>query len=371
MLNREIIIFGAGKTGEKFIYHHFEDIKVNCFWDNYKTGKILGYEILRPKAGGKCFIVVTSPCYIEIRRQLLQMGYQEFTDFIPYQIFKKRMAVVYGNCHMEVIRLYLERHREFASEYGFYPFPMIQQLKDIQWDFSSVLQHCDLFFHQSVRKNNIFGEEYSSESMFQYLPKSCETIALPNLYGMPKYLFPQLDMRAGSVGQFAPFFLDCNIALWIKEGKRLEEVKKYILGGGVYSHEEIKTMWTSFVEKLKEREKEWDIKISDYILSNQRKNKLFSDPNHISSKTACEIAGLVLKYMGYEGKPGCELSLMDDLEAIVYKDVKEALGLEFEEVYLRKYQIFNGISSYEMDEDEYIAQMYQYTRFCLTNGFYQ
>ncbi len=64
MDNREIVIFGAGKTGEKFIYQHFDDIKVNCFWDNYKTGKVLGYEILKPRAGKQCFIVVATLFYL-------------------------------------------------------------------------------------------------------------------------------------------------------------------------------------------------------------------------------------------------------------------------------------------------------------------
>ena len=369
--NREIIVFGAGKTGEQFIYSHFADIKICCFWDNQKTGELLGYQILKPQPGKQVFIIVASLSYLEIRRQLAQMGYHEFLDFIPYQIFGKKIAVAYGNCHMEVVKIYLERDKEFASNYGFYPLPMVQQMKNMPWDFGEVLHRCVLFFHQSIRRDNLYGEQYSSECMLQHLAESCTTISIPNLYGMPKYLFPQLDMNAGKVGAFHPFFIDRNIALWIKAGKRLEKIKSYILKGGAYSKSEIKKMWEDFQIKLFKREKEWDIKISDYILSHQSKLKLFSDPNHITSKTAHEISNRILEYMGYDRQIGCELPLMDDLEAIIYEDVREALELEFEETYLRKYQIFSGICIHEMDRDEYIEQMYQYIRFCLENGFYQ
>ena len=156
-MRREVIVFGAGKTGEQFIYSHFGDIKINCFWDNQKTGELLGYQILKPQSGKQIFIIVAAISYLEIRRQLTQMGYHEFTDFIPYQIFGKKMVVAYGNCHMEVVKVYLERNKEFASNYGFYPLPMVQQMKDMPWDFGNVLRRCVLFFHQSIRRDNLYG----------------------------------------------------------------------------------------------------------------------------------------------------------------------------------------------------------------------
>ena len=87
MISKEIIIFGAGAIGEKFIYQYFDKLHISYFWDNKKTGELLGYPIRRPQSLKNCFIIVTSVFYLEIRNQLIQMGYCEFTDFIPYQIF--------------------------------------------------------------------------------------------------------------------------------------------------------------------------------------------------------------------------------------------------------------------------------------------
>lgn len=367
MYDRKIVVFGAGKTGEKFVYQYYNKVNIRCFWDNKKEGELLGYQIRKPKALKEYFIVVTCACYMEIREQLMQMGYCEFTDFVPYQIFDKKMAIVYGNCHMGAIRQYLEGHKEFALKYGFYPFPAICEMQNLPKKYENVLQHCDLFLHQSIRKNNMYGEQFASEFLLSYICKTCDAISVPNLYGMPKYLFPQLDMKTQQLrpGSFSPYFLDKNIVLWLQKGKSVEEIKSYIIEGGVYTRAEIIDMWDSFVKKKNKRELEWDVKIFDYILLQQRKKKLFCDINHITSEMSREISHRVLQYMGYDENACIELPIMDDLETIIYADVKEALGLEFEEDDIRKWEKTRCFHKYKMDADAYITELCQYTRFCL------
>lgn len=233
MNSREYIIFGAGKTGERVVYQHYKDINISCFWDNTKTGELLGYPIEKPEVGRNAYIIVATMAYLGIREQLLQMGYCEFEDFIPYQIFGRKIAIAYGNCHLEAIKKYLERHRGFDSTYGFYPFPMIQIWKNSKENLMDVLRRCALFIHQSIRKDNGYGEKYASEYLLQHIPKTCEVIAVPNLYGLPKYLFPQLDyVKLTLHGNWYPFFVDGNMVEWIKEGKNLYDIKNYIIGGG-------------------------------------------------------------------------------------------------------------------------------------------
>lgn len=363
MKKENIIIFGAGNIGEQFAYEYFDKINICYFWDNNKTGELLGYPIQRPEFNKQHFIIVASKAYLEIREQLIHMGYNEFDDFIPFQIFKKKMAIVYGNCHIGTIGNYLERHTEFFSEYGFYPFPLIHTLKDMRFDYYSILQNCDLFLHQSIRRDNVYGVAYSSEEILKYVNKACRVISVPNLYGLPKYLFPQLNMQYdGPVGKAGSFFIDDNIVKWLEEGKMKDEIITYISSGGVYSKTEIVDMWEDFKLKLFEREKEWDIKISDYILSSQQDEKIFCDTNHITSRTAREIASRILDFMGYQKKINVELPAMDTLEAFVYQDVKDALGLEFEEKFIRKYT-WGGVFEHEMDLEEYVDRLCQYTRF--------
>ena len=344
MNTKKIIVFGAGKTGEKFVYQYFNKINIRCFWDNQKTGDFLGYEIEKPNYGKNYFIIVASSSYLEIREQLMYMGYREFSDFIPAQIFKKKVAIAYGNCHMNAIKLYLECHREFSLEYGFYPLPMIQLLKNRKLEYKMIFKYCDLFLHQSIRKDNVYGEEYSSEQMLRCLKRTCKVISVPNLYGLPKYLFPQLEIhRQWQQGALCPFFIDSNVVTWLDNGVKKETIIKYIADGGVYYKDEIISMWEMFKLKLDRREQAWDIKISDYILDNYKKERLFCDINHITSKMAKEIAIRILTYMGYQEKIFLELPIMDDMETVIYKDVREALGLEFEDCVIRKHS-FGSVS---------------------------
>lgn len=125
-------------------------------------------------------------------------------------------------------------------------------------------------------------------------------------------------------------------------------------------------MWKSFKFKIIKREQDWNIKISDYIFKNYKKERMFSDINHITSRMAKEIALRILKYMGYNGEILLELPMMDDMETIIYKDVKEALDLEFEDHIIRKYSFGRAsLNNYEMNMEEYINQLCQFTRFCI------
>ena len=364
---RKTVVFGAGVQGEKFIYRNFDRVNIYCFWDNKKTGEFLGYPIKKPEFDKNLFVVVASTAYLEIREQLISMGYQEFEDFIPFQIFEKKMVVAFGNCHLNVVRQYLEGHKGFSSEYGFYPFPTIDTIEKHHLEYSGILEQCDLFFHQSIRKDNRYGEEYSSEYMLQYVRNSCKVISVPNLYGLPKYLFPQ-SYEPPQMGVLSRFFLDRNVIIWLKEGKSEEEIIAYILRGGIYSKSEIRYLWEAFKKKMCDREKEWDIKISDYILDNYKRDKIFADIGHINSKTAKEIASRILEFMKYKEKLSVELPLLDGLETVVYQDVKEALGLEFEEELLRKYVRSRSLDNYEMNVEEYVRQLCRYTKFWMKSG---
>ncbi len=130
-------------------------------------------------------------------------------------------------------------------------------------------------------------------------------------------------------------------------------------------------MWKVFESKIEAREREWNIKIFDYISQNQKEQKIFSDINHITSMTALEIANRILNYMGYSDKLVCELAMLDNLESIIYADVAEALELRFDHKYIRRWGIDNAIYPFEMSEETYIEQMYQYIIFCLRENIGQ
>lgn len=355
-------ICGAGAISEQFLTEYWNKLEISIIFDNNREGRFYKWNIEKPCYMKNIFIIVTSQHYYEIRNQLIGLGYSEFADFVPYQIFNRKMAVAYGNCHMRAIKEYLERDKELAGDYGFYPFPMIQEMCLLP-NHELVLSHCELFIHQSIRKENKYGEIYASQSMILHLPGKCRVISIPNLYGMPECFFPQQKHNVDAKDIRGLAREDVKVAEWINEGKTKEEIKTLITGGGVYQRQEILDLWDNFQNKLYAREKEWDVKISDYIMKNYKTQKLFYERLHISHALVKEIASRTLQYMGYRGVIPYELPLsLDYREMFIYQDVMEALDLQFDQRYIRLSQKTYPYDKCQMDIDAYIYLMCNWIR---------
>lgn len=350
-------IFGAGYIGEKILVRYWKVFHIEIVFDNYLCGEAFhGWQIQKPEYKEDIFIIVCSERYYEIRKQLMEMGYLEFEHFVPYQIFQKKMAITYGNCHMGAVKRYLERNKKLTSEYGFYPFPEIQSMRSLE-DYERILPHCKLFIHQSVRRENIYGIRYASDTMMSYIPQTCKVVSIPNLHGIPECFFPQQKREPawGKLRFMAGY--DENIKNWVMDGKTEEDIKKYVMQGGVYSKAEILDKWDGFKRKLLEREKEWDVKISDFIFENYRYIKLFYERYHISDTLVREIASRTLKHLGCDGDiPYLINSTLDAYEMFIYQDVIEALGLKFEQKYIRVNYQSDSLETTDVDIDQYIKQ---------------
>ncbi|MDD3138666.1 MAG: WcbI family polysaccharide biosynthesis putative acetyltransferase [Lachnospiraceae bacterium] len=353
-------IFGASVSGEKCLYSLENQVSIECFFDNRVNGKFHGYDVRRPMYDKGLFILVAVGNYLLVREQLFELGYSEFKDFCPYDVFLKKIVVIYGNCHAHAVKQYLIRNISFAKEYGIYPLPAIQDMPD-SFDYSGIMRNCDLFIHQSVRENNIYGRKYASAELIQYSTKKCEIISIPNLYGMGKCFFPQLSQGTGYRGKMPLFHYDTNVRQWIREGKTKDDMKKKIQLGGIYNKESIGNSWNIFIKKVEEREKDWDVKILDYIMKKYQLEKLFCDPWHISSILVREIARRTLEFMGIKVDIPYILPMMDDLEVFIYEDVKNALDLKFEEKYIRVFSKVRVVGTMDLNIDEYLCQLIDFT----------
>ena len=70
--------------------------------------------------------------------------------------------------------------------------------------------------------------------------------------------------------------------------------------------------------------------------------------------------------MGYQEDLSIELPVLDDEEIVVYRDVKDALDLEYDDGIIRRYSFGSvSLNCKEMDLEEYVDQLRRYTRFIL------
>ena len=78
----KLILFGAGERAKKFLCMYFPK-KMDLVFDNHKSGFFYGIKIEKPRYIENAFIIVACQYYLDVREQLLSLGYREFEDFIP------------------------------------------------------------------------------------------------------------------------------------------------------------------------------------------------------------------------------------------------------------------------------------------------
>lgn len=128
---REIAILGTGLDAVKCVYKlHNEGIGVKCFLNNNsKSDMFLGCPVYEPvsgyrKWGKKIYVIIAVgmvSTYVSLSKQLTELGLEEFTDYIYYKWLDRKLVLLHGNCHMEVVKAYLESSDKFLNKYAIYP----------------------------------------------------------------------------------------------------------------------------------------------------------------------------------------------------------------------------------------------------------
>lgn len=358
------IIWGTGYTAAEFTYHNKNKNRIDFYVDNYTQGeqtfcgkKVLRFcEIDRELLNDHFIIVATrEQIYPEIKKQLKEIGCREFFDYAFYQHLGKKIAMLHGNCHMDVVKRFLLSSRQFKDRYCVYPNLLIQDIKEKCLD-EEVLQNLDLFIHQDIRYDNCFGHKLSDEYILPKLKKECLQITVPNLFGLGSILFPQSvfnkknPVLSGNREGYFPH-ADIIIDKALEDGKDIQEILEQVKGD-VFSREEILDNFRIGMEKIAKRELNWDVKIYDFIMENYRKIKLFYNIGHPTNMVMREISLGIMKILEISDEISCNYE-MDYYEEPVYDCVKKVLGLEWENGEIRKK---GGKMTSKMMMEEYVKE---------------
>ena len=314
----------------------------------------------------KNYTVVASSenTYWEIKDRLEKVyGLIEFENFEYFETYRKKIAIIYGNCHTYPIKQALIKSPKFNSTYGFYPLKQIQEISISNEGASlfelNVFERCKLFIHQCIWHKNIYGSEYASENLIKELPVDCQVIGIPNVYRMPRFLYPQMESYDGKILweglNYFPFrdrFID-----EYHNKLSIREIKEMILDENLICKEDILNKRDEFFDKLIFREKEWDIKVSQFIREKLQDVQMFYEPNHPTNELIKYIVKNIFSILNISSHNVDLYSLykMDTFEIPIYASVKKALGLNYTTVFLRE---FNGLklNSEHMNLEEYIQQ---------------
>jgi hypothetical protein len=378
MRNKPVVLYGCGYEGKKFYWKYREELDIRFAVDQNAREKEYFYVIPKRRIDEiedieNYFVIVTtgSENWISIKAVLENKGLKCDMDFTWSRWFKKkRIAVLYGNCHMEVLGKYFHSNIDFQREYEVYLYILY---KDINIEIlKGDIEHCDLFVTQDVRKENKHHRP-SADSLISITRSGCRSIRIPNLHGMNLF-YPQMDLRRlgeqDSVIEDVAYYVigrgDEIIESGFRNGKTVDEMEDEISNTQIFSEALIKGVFETGLQKLKKRELDCDILISDFIERNYKKVQLFYEPVHPTNVLILEKANRVLELIGYNAvtEDEIQMSLLDGCdqeEAFIYPCVRETLGLEYEQNYIRKNKGV-GFRNSALTLREYIEDYYKVLR---------
>lgn len=259
----------------------------------------------------------------------------EFDDYVYERYFKKKLVVIYGNCHTAIISKYLENCKEFNKDYSVYPIKPIHLIKKSDYFEKPIFKNCDVFIHQSIQLENRYGEKYASEKIISRLKPECKVIAIPNVYRLPVCFFPQYSREAEFTWRGKTvFFRDTILDKAAKKNMSINQIVDLYWNQHQFSGEYLDKELQRFYDKVQRREQEWDIKCLDFIKANYRTIQLFYDPNHPTNQFLLYVTQQIIQYMGidynYEKLKNVYIETLTGYEMPILPEVKKHFEMTFE-----------------------------------------
>lgn len=367
---QNIIVWGAGKVGFRIIKKFSDDYNIKFIVDNKVPieGKTIiedypayNPSVLKYRDQWKDSIIVL--CMInwrDLKEQLEKLELRIFEDFIPWIYLEydtidlefidflktdnrkkhcirllakdKKICALYGFCHMNQYRNFLNSSRDFLDKYIFLNVPIVNDMENrfhAVLDCGFIWSSCDLFIATWVPEINAFDVP-STEKIVKKLDRNCEKILITS--ASFKGYFPQHTAGIKKTNQYFAWG-DKNINKMIKQGFPCESIVDRILNSDIYSHEFVTNYFDRALRLLEKEEKRCDVKIADYIKENGRKYPLFYSWTHPVKDIMVEIGRRLFAVLGLDG------SVLDDLnddliikmntnEELIYPCVLKGLGME-------------------------------------------
>ncbi len=337
-MKQKIAIWGTGKRAEKFLLSYGDIFDVQCFYDNvnYDRQKY-GVIVKRYDPTDNIKIIIASTYWKEIAAQLEESGKRYLIDYIDSEAYEngiqyeeickrkddsseiikysnwggRKYAVISGNCQTSRYEDLLVRNQEFSREYIIVKVPKVcdwiskaslmeKWLKD-----DAFWKNVDLYIYQYVKEENRFSKLLFSDRTLGRLRQDCKKLRIVNTY-FDGY-WPQIRRltiaerrclswdKSGLLG-----YSDKYIEKFMKQGLAFNEILDKIEKVDFLSEHEMKEAVQNSLAKIKDKEQDCDVKISDYIIDNYDKRQLFYAPNHPIEELLLVYLNRILKKLGYD-----------------------------------------------------------------------
>jgi len=213
----------------------------------------------------------------------------------------KKKCILYGNCQATVYlynKLIITPHFYNLYEIISYVNHDRDQVKKLKVIDIYELKNCDLFIYQPLAESH---GVYSTNNILKFIKNTCIKISFPYLYNSSFYT---VYFEDASTRWTTETLVNCgwkNIILLINRGSTLNKILNLFDEGKLDFY--FQERFNICLELLKEKEKNCTIKVSNFILSNYLKKRLFLTQNHPSDFLNTFIINEILDHIGLKKIP--------------------------------------------------------------------
>ncbi len=392
LLTKRIILFGAGKVARVFYQMYKDKMNISHCVSNIKKewGEAVLLDELDVRRYRKeeiqqdDYIIVCGPvAFRAIELQLINDGFKMYEHFVESNIARvveanKKIALFYGQCILRDMYRCLVRVSAFGDKYAsvftqnnkgqaVVTNRLLFYLKDI----------CDLYVYTPRLLDRDSAYFLSTDE----LPEDCMAISVSNLVA-PLY-WPQVETK---IDVYNKLYLhpynakrnmnfyhtlyrreDHNINKMVLEGRTTRQIVECLSSDEFYSQEQVDRHLRTTLKLIDIAEQSVDIKISDYIGANYKKDMLYQNAFHPNK---CIIWECVRRLFGMIDVSTEDVELLEEESPLhihqsgdvpIYPSVVRGLKLEFAGRE-KKYEVLTGSGIEYMTFEEYTEHYVEYTR---------
>ncbi|WP_444932151.1 WcbI family polysaccharide biosynthesis putative acetyltransferase [Microbulbifer sp. SSSA002] len=267
---------------------------------------------------------------------------------------------VYGNCQAQPLANILQENKSFSEVYRYIPMKPAHTLgRDDYKSILSKIEGIDLFIHQPVAAAGNRPEELSSDHLLKKLKPNALSVSFPSIY-FDGY-FPHLKSFKGLVSELN-LVHDYFIAYLFSKGYSEKHTFEIINDGNLYTPDNSNKLASDSLENLTVREvsKGLDIRISEYVEENFRKQKLFNQFNHPRRPVFKYVAEGILNKIEMQDTciPEVGVATLDRIITPIYQSTYNNLKLEFPE----DFQYYRSRNHERIHQYDIISSLFSFYR---------
>ena len=256
---------------------------------------------------------------------------------------------------------YLCSNPQFNEQFYCINLPRICDVTQIGEEaFKIAASNCDVCISQPISDNNRFSNKLSSNNLFSITPKGALNLLIPNCTFLG--YFPQYKAEVDGMLSFGekPIFAysDKYIDGMICKGLGYQVICNEIQKENFISRDIIVNFYEEQLRVFKEREKDCQIKMYDFVEKNAKKEIFWYSFNHPKNIVIKQLAIRILNYLGINDVTFYDEDLLDGSFGLrgqmqpVYPCVCNELGIKFNPNML--YTVNYNSSQFRIDFSDYV-----------------